>query len=52
MPSAARHCMQRIAQRALERVASDAPIHLHVPDGRLASLDHGLERPGDPTLLA
>lgn len=55
VPGAAHHRVQRVAQRALERVASEATVHLHVPDGRLngaAPFDHGLQRPGDPALLA
>ena len=55
MPRATHHRMQRIAQRALERVAAQPPVHFHVPNGRLdgtASFDHGLEGFADATLLS
>lgn len=35
LPGAAHHRVQCIAQRTLERVATQPPVHLHVPNGRL-----------------
>lgn len=54
MPGTAHHRVQRIAQRALERIAAQPPVHLHVPDGRLdgaAPLDQGFQRSGDAAPL-
>lgn len=55
MASAAHHRVDRIAQCAFERVATQSSVHLHVPYGWLygtAPLDHGFEPLGDPALLA
>ena len=55
---AAHHRMQRIAQRTLERISGQAPIHLHVPDrwlnrwlNRTAPVDHRLQGSRDAPLL-
>lgn len=47
--------MQRIAQRTLERIATQPAVHLHVAYRRLdgaASTDHGFQRPGDAASLS
>ena len=55
VPGAAHDGMDRIAERALERVSGQAAVHLHVADGGLdgaSAPDHGPERAGDAALLA
>jgi len=55
VPGAAQDGVDRVTERALERVSGQASVPLHVPDGRLdgaSAPDHGLERAGDATPLA
>lgn len=55
MAGTTQHSVERIAERALEPVASKFPICLHVSqrwfDGA-AAFDHGLDAAGDPPALA
>jgi len=47
--------VEDITERVLERVPAQAPVHLHVADGRLdgaSAPGRGLERAGDAALLA
>lgn len=54
MASAAHHRVDRVGEGALERISAEAPVHLHMPDGRLdgaAAFDHRLQCLGDPSAL-